>query len=322
MVPAKNEQEHIASLIRSVHDQDCRPVEVTVVDGGSIDGTLEILEKLKAELESEDFGIRVLREFGQNRSPANARNIGILHSNGEYVIFVDADRILTHRDFVRKVKEGLDENPWISVRAKPLIDTTLEKALVAEGMAWGDYVLLYCATRRSVFDKRLFDAKLGFAEDKDFFDDYLRREMGIQPKFVDAVVGRHEPHTLREFLNQQIWYGETVWLYVLKNCSSPSKKAIEIVVEPFRPVFPLVSCIAILIGTLVCVPSYVWLAMIPASYTLYRRIRFYRKIPKEHRSPITYMITTLVEWIIRPFAYGYGLLKGLLAMPGSRDFAR
>jgi len=48
IIPTRNEQENIETLIRSIYEQSYRPIEVVTVDGGSTDRTLSILEKMSA----------------------------------------------------------------------------------------------------------------------------------------------------------------------------------------------------------------------------------------------------------------------------------
>lgn len=43
VVPILNEREHILPLLESIPNQTFRPVEVVIVDGGSIDGTVSQL---------------------------------------------------------------------------------------------------------------------------------------------------------------------------------------------------------------------------------------------------------------------------------------
>jgi hypothetical protein len=51
------------------------------------------------------------------------------------LIFLDADVIPINRDFVSKVRKALDHSPHVTIRVKPLIDTIVEKAIVAEILA-------------------------------------------------------------------------------------------------------------------------------------------------------------------------------------------
>jgi glycosyltransferase involved in cell wall biosynthesis len=57
------------------------PYEVVVVDDASTDGTAELCEA---------FAVRLIR-LETNQGPARARNIGIRHTRGEVIVFLDSD---------------------------------------------------------------------------------------------------------------------------------------------------------------------------------------------------------------------------------------
>ncbi len=60
--------------------------EVVVVDNGSTDGSAEQL----AQIESIKFvGLE------SNVGPAKARNIGVEHASGKYILFLDSDAVLS-----------------------------------------------------------------------------------------------------------------------------------------------------------------------------------------------------------------------------------
>jgi glycosyltransferase involved in cell wall biosynthesis len=82
VVPCHNAAPTLAATLGSVLEQTVPPLEVVVVDDGSLDGSVEI---------ARSFGppVRVLTQ--QNAGPAAARNTGIAACRGDYVAFVDAD---------------------------------------------------------------------------------------------------------------------------------------------------------------------------------------------------------------------------------------
>lgn len=78
-----NGSETIEHTIRSVREQNCEAVEYIVVDGGSTDGTLDILRKYEGEIDywlsEKDAGIY------------DAMNKGIALARGEYIGMLNAD---------------------------------------------------------------------------------------------------------------------------------------------------------------------------------------------------------------------------------------
>ncbi|MEM5867927.1 MAG: glycosyltransferase family 2 protein, partial [Candidatus Aenigmatarchaeota archaeon] len=79
--------------------------EIIVVDAVSSDNTPSILRKYEGK-------IKVI--FDEGKGIGIARNIGVLHSRGEIICFVDADAICAKDHFV-KIKEYFDEHPDIGI---------------------------------------------------------------------------------------------------------------------------------------------------------------------------------------------------------------
>ncbi len=86
-----NGEETIMGTLESVQGQDCRNIEIVVVDDGSEDQGPSLVA---AEAE-KDGRIRLVRQ--KNHGVAVARNRGISESRGQWVMFVDADDELCPR---------------------------------------------------------------------------------------------------------------------------------------------------------------------------------------------------------------------------------
>ncbi|MFL1875311.1 glycosyltransferase family 2 protein [Hansschlegelia beijingensis] len=85
IITSYNIEKYIERAICSVVDQGFDGVEIILVDDGSTDRTVELASNL---LRSEP---RVKIILQANAGPGAARNKGIRHANGEYVIFLDGD---------------------------------------------------------------------------------------------------------------------------------------------------------------------------------------------------------------------------------------
>lgn len=85
IIPCYNSEGFIAQAIESALDQNYPNVEVIVVDDGSTDGSLQVIERFKE---------RVCYATGPNRGPSAARNRGLQLANGEWIQFLDADDVL------------------------------------------------------------------------------------------------------------------------------------------------------------------------------------------------------------------------------------
>ncbi len=84
IVPAHNEASCIARTVRAIVDQRASScdVEVIVVDDGSTDDTVQL---------AREAGALVIELGGSGGNPAVARNRGAANSNGDPLIFLDAD---------------------------------------------------------------------------------------------------------------------------------------------------------------------------------------------------------------------------------------
>ena len=85
IIPAYNAEEYIDDLMASLQAQTLRDIEVILVDDGSADKTGE---KMLPWTE-RDSRFHCIHQENQGAGPA--RNTGIAHAKGEYLICIDAD---------------------------------------------------------------------------------------------------------------------------------------------------------------------------------------------------------------------------------------
>lgn len=106
IVPCYNVSEFISDAFLRLDNQTLDCVEYVYVDDGSTDGTLQILESLA---ESKN-NVKVLSQ--KNSGAGAARNTGLKNSNGEFLIFLDADDIyaedLLEKLYCKAVLYGAD----------------------------------------------------------------------------------------------------------------------------------------------------------------------------------------------------------------------
>ena len=81
IIPCYNQARYLAEAIKSALAQTHSHIQVVVVDDGSVDST--------AEVASHYPEVRLVRQ--RNQGVAQARNVGLYQSSGDYVIFLDAD---------------------------------------------------------------------------------------------------------------------------------------------------------------------------------------------------------------------------------------
>ena len=106
VMPSLNQAEYIERSIRSVLDQKTEAsLELIVMDGGSNDGTLEILSRMAMESQGR------LRWYSEaDHGPAHAVNKAMAKARGEIIGWLNADDLYTPGAIQRAVK-AMQENP-------------------------------------------------------------------------------------------------------------------------------------------------------------------------------------------------------------------
>lgn len=97
IIPTLNRADFIPETIHSIVNQTVKPYEIVVVDNGSDDNTVELLEKLFPEK------VKIIENDG-NFYPGAARNLGIEAATGDYIQFFDSDDIMTKNRFESLLK--------------------------------------------------------------------------------------------------------------------------------------------------------------------------------------------------------------------------
>lgn len=90
VIPVYNAEKYLDVCLSSILDQDMHSYEVILVDDGSTDSSPMICDRYSGT----DARFRTIHKV--NGGVSSARNAGISLSQGEYVMFVDADDALSH----------------------------------------------------------------------------------------------------------------------------------------------------------------------------------------------------------------------------------
>lgn len=85
IVPIYNVEKYLSKCIESICNQTLEEIEIILVNDGSTDKSLEIIEEYK----KNDSRIRVINQ--KNKGVSIARNNGLKIAKGEYIAFVDPD---------------------------------------------------------------------------------------------------------------------------------------------------------------------------------------------------------------------------------------
>lgn len=107
IIPAYNVEKYIEECVYSVLNNSFKDIEVIVVNDGSSDSTLQILEKIK----QQDNRLSVVSKSNDGQSAA--RNDGIALAKGKYILFVDSDDYIHQKSleylYYNAEKDNLDQ---------------------------------------------------------------------------------------------------------------------------------------------------------------------------------------------------------------------
>ncbi|OCA56262.1 glycosyltransferase [Photorhabdus namnaonensis] len=85
IIPMFNNENYIACLLDSISAQENINFEVIIINDGSTDNSLEVINEYK----KRDNRIRIFNQ--ENHGVSIARNSGIKYARGEWILFVDSD---------------------------------------------------------------------------------------------------------------------------------------------------------------------------------------------------------------------------------------
>lgn len=112
IVPVYNVENYIEKCLESIMKQTYKDYEVIVVNDGTKDNSMDIVKKYPVKIiEQENQGLSV------------ARNTGVKHAKGEYIIFLDSDDYI-EENLLEEISKSLNNKPDV-VRFQ--IQETFEK---------------------------------------------------------------------------------------------------------------------------------------------------------------------------------------------------
>ena len=135
IIPVYKVAAYVAETVKSVINQHEKDYELIVVDDGSPDNSGSIVYNL---LSSSNLDYKVIRT--SNRGVSAARNIGLEHSVGEYVIMVDGDDVLSD-DFLSNYRELIEAYPGNNIYSTSF--TILAGDKVIEQHSVGERIIMY-----------------------------------------------------------------------------------------------------------------------------------------------------------------------------------
>jgi len=105
IVTTKNEQANIQNCLESIKNQNLNsqsPVEIIVVDNNSTDNTVKIAKRYTDKV------------FNFEPERSAQRNFGIKKANGKYILYLDADMILSE-NLISECVEKCEKEGYVAL---------------------------------------------------------------------------------------------------------------------------------------------------------------------------------------------------------------
>lgn len=223
IVPVRNEAAHIRQTLHGLARQDflTSEFEILVIDGLSDDGTPTIVREMQSSIPN-------LRLFhNPKRWASAARNVGVRHARGDYLVIVDGHCQVRDPRFLTHLVEAFQTSGADTLgRPQPLRcddPTPFMRAVAAARTSWlghnpdsdiySDVARFVPADNVAVAYRRdVFDLMGGFDESFDACEDVefntRIRQVGLTCYFTPKVAVEYQPRsTPRRLFSQMARYG-------------------------------------------------------------------------------------------------------------------
>ncbi len=121
VIPVYNVEDYLGQCLDSILLQTLQDIEVICVDDGSTDGSLQILQTY-AML---DERLKIIHQ--ENAGPGIARNNGIQHTKGEFIIFLDSDDFFRPEMLEKMVQKAEEDDSDIVICGVSFFDEKTQK---------------------------------------------------------------------------------------------------------------------------------------------------------------------------------------------------
>lgn len=237
IVPIYNMEKHLDRCLESILGQTYENLEVLLIDDGSTDGSLEIMNAYARR----DSRVRVFHK--ENGGVSSARNLGLKNMQGEYCIFVDPDDcvvdVYVEWLLAALVETGADIAICNATAVPPSFQNNLrvvghkggpaiETIPLSDYELWGEKSHAVCwgaVYSKELLGQLLFDTSLAVGEDSLFFIQYLLSCKTIV--FLHNIMYfyiQHADSTINKKYTPSRWTEIIAWQIILSLRASMPKK--------------------------------------------------------------------------------------------------
>lgn len=183
VVPVLNEAESLPQLLDALKGQSRRPREIVIVDAGSTDSSVTLIEQWWREEQWDGGDCRVITVPGA--MPGTGRNVGVRAASQEWIAFIDAGIEPEAAWLERLCVYAQGQNvPAVFGMCRFSADGAFERALCALSHGQG---AMHSVVPASLFNRRVFD-EVGW------FSEQLRAAEDIN--WSERLVARYGPRKI------------------------------------------------------------------------------------------------------------------------------
>jgi glycosyltransferase involved in cell wall biosynthesis len=190
IIPVYNTEKYLAEAIDSILAQTYSPLEIIVVDDGSIDKTAKV---------AQQYGSSVRYHYQQNQGISAARNAGIALAKGEFFAFLDADDLWVPQKLDLQMRFFIVNNELEAVFGhtqqfySPELEESLRQKIYCPPESMGGYLVSTLLIQRSTFFRvGRFDTRWQTGTDVSW---YLQaRDIGFNFQMLPDVVHLRRLH--------------------------------------------------------------------------------------------------------------------------------
>ena len=205
--PVFNREAWLSDTIESVMAQDFDDFELLLINDGSSDSTVRIMEMYAQRYPQK---IRILTQ--KNKGVSSARNLGMSSAKGGYFAFIDSDDLWITNKLSKQLAEILFHKELISQTNEVWIRhgkrvNQMKKHAKHRGRIFYDCLPLCCVSPSAVMIHRsVIDTVGGFDERLRVVEDYdlwlrisLRYTIGLVPDALVIKNGGHDDQLSRQY---------------------------------------------------------------------------------------------------------------------------
>lgn len=208
-----NERDSLESLLLSLIRQERKPDEIVIVDAGSNDGTIELLQRYAVVAKDHNIELRYAIKPGATRS--EGRNAAVVMSRGEVIASIDGGCVADPRWLALLTRPFDDPNVYMvggyyTPRCETWVQKTFARLFIKPAAELDPNTFL--PSSRSVAFRREAWQKVGGYPDRlnegedTFFDLKMREKVGGIVIVPEALVEWEPPKTLSALIRQHFRY--------------------------------------------------------------------------------------------------------------------